>query len=323
MNQFTATDVVDAYARIANLIYQTPLEEALYLGDGSRKYYFKLECQQRKVKAFKLRGALNKMATLTDEEKSKGVATISSGNHGAAVSYGASLMNIEKAVIVVPENCPQSKVDKIRRYGGQVVKLGQNYDEAHHLGLQYIENQQMTYVDSYDKDPLVYAGQGTVALEILKQNREIDTIVAPVGGGSLITGTAVIAKSINPDIRIIGVQTEACPAMIRSIEDKCCYREYPMLEESVCDCLVGGVGELAYAMLPQHLSGMISVSEESIRRAAKYMMTREKIIVEGGSATVAAAVMEHPEEVGGKNVALIMSGGNIDEDLMIKLLCEA
>ena len=323
MNQFTASDVVDAYARIASLVYQTPLEESVYLGDDNRKYYFKLECQQKKVKAFKLRGALNKMATLTEEEKRKGVATISSGNHGAAVSYGASLMNIEKAVIVVPENCPQSKVDKIKKYGGQVVKLGQNYDEAQHLGLQYIKDQEMTYVDSYDKDPLVYAGQGTTGLEILKQNPKIDTIVAPVGGGSLITGTAVIAKSINPDIRIIGVQTEACPAMIRSIEDHSCYGEYPILKESICDCLVGGVGELAYAMLPQYLSGMISVSEESIRRAAKHMMTKEKIIVEGGSATVAAAVMEHSEEVGGKNVALIMSGGNIDEDLMISLLCEA
>lgn len=323
MKQFTAQDVSKAYENIKDLIYQTPLEEALYLGDSTRRYFLKLECQQKKVKAFKLRGALNRMLQLTPEERQRGVATISSGNHGASVSYGASLLGIKNAIIIVPENCPQPKVDKIAKFGGEVIKLGKNYDEAHLLGLTYIADKKMVYIDSYDKDPFVYAGQGTVGLEILKQNPNIDTIVAPIGGGSLITGVSVAAKQINPDIRIIGVQTEACPAMIRSIEDKKCYDAYPITGDTVCDSLVGGVGELAYAMLPANLTDIISVKESSIRRAVKYLIQKEKIVAEGGSATVAAAAMDYPEKIGGKNVALIVSGGNIDEDLMMQILNEA
>lgn len=204
MNQFTAQDVFNAYENIKELVYQTPLEESLYLSDNSRRYFLKLECQQKKVKAFKLRGALNRMLQLTAEERTRGVATISSGNHGAAVSYGASLLGIQNTIIIVPEICPQPKVDKIKKFGGTVIKLGKNYDEAHHLGLRYIEDKKMVYIDSYDKDPFVYAGQGTVGLEILKQNPDIDTIVLPIGGGSLSTGVAVAAKQINPSIRIIG-----------------------------------------------------------------------------------------------------------------------
>ncbi len=323
MNLFVAQDISNAYENIKDFVYQTPLEEALYLGDDTRRYFLKLECQQKKVKAFKLRGALNRMLQLTAEERSRGVATISSGNHGAAVSYGTSLLGIKNAIIIVPENCPQPKVDKIAKFGETVIKLGSNYDEAHLLGLRYIEDKKMVYIDSYDKDPFVYAGQGTVGLEILKQNPDIDTIVTPIGGGSLITGVSVAAKQINPDIRIIGVQTDACPAMVRSIEDKKCYDTYPITGDTICDCLVGGVGELAYAMLPAYLTDIISVKESSIRRAVKHLIKKEKIVAEGGSATVAAAVMDYPERIGGKNVALIISGGNIDGYLMVQILNEA
>lgn len=316
---FSAQEVLDAYERIKPYIYRTPLEESLYLGKDGRRYFFKLECAQT-VKSFKLRGALSKMTTLTEEERRRGVATISSGNHGASVSYAAQLLGIENAVVIVPETTPKAKVDKIRFYGAQAMLLGQNYDEAHRLGMAYIEEHGMTYIDAYYDDPKIYGGQGTIALEILEQNPQIDTIVVPIGGGGLSTGIAVYAKSVRPDIRIVGVQTEACPAMIRAFSDDVFYEEYPVTGDTVCDALVGGVGKLAFEILRDYIDDIIEVKEATIRKAVKYMIKEEKYIVEGASAATVAAVMDNRDRVGGQNVALVMSGGNIDGDLMVQLL---
>ena len=316
---FSAQEVLDAYERIKPYIYITPLEESLYLGKDGRRYFFKLECAQT-VKSFKLRGALSKMTTLTEEERRRGVATISSGNHGASVSYAAQLLGIENAVVIVPETTPKAKVDKIRFYGAQAMLLGQNYDEAHRLGMAYIEEHGMTYIDAYYDDPKIYGGQGTIALEILEQNPQIDTIVVPIGGGGLSTGIAVYAKSVRPDIRVVGVQTEVCPAMIRAFADDVFYEEYPVTGDTVCDALVGGVGKLAFEILRDYIDDIIEVKEASIRKAVKYMIKEEKYIVEGASAATVAAVMDNRDRVGGQNVALVMSGGNIDGDLMVQLL---
>lgn len=316
-----AGEVRDAYERIRPYVYKTPLEESLYLGNEERKYYFKLESTQT-VKSFKIRGALNKMMTLTEEQREKGVATISSGNHGASVSYAAHLLGIKKAVVIVPETTPKAKVDKIRYYGSDVLLMGKNYDEAHALGMDFIEKNGMTYIDAYYDDPKIYGGQGTIGLEILEQNPDIDTIVVPIGGGGLITGIATAAKSVKPDVRIIGVQTEACPAMVRALEDHVFYEEYPVTGDTICDALVGGVGKLSYELLGDLADDLVQVSEASIRKAVKYMIKEEKFIVEGASATTVAAVMDYRERIGGKRIALVMSGGNIDGDLMVKLLNE-
>lgn len=318
---FTAKEVYEAYDRIRDYVYKTPLEESLYLAKDGRRYFFKLECAQT-VKSFKIRGALSKMTTLTEEEKQRGVATISSGNHGASVSYAARLLGIEKAVVIVPETTPKAKIDKIEFYGAKAMLMGRNYDEAHALGMEYIGKHGMTYIDAYYDDYKIYGGQGTIALEILEQNPEIDTIVVPIGGGGLITGIAAAAKSINPDIRIIGVQTEACPAMIKSYEDNVFYDEYPVTGDTVCDSLVGGVGALSYEILKDYITDIIEVKESTIRKAVKHMIKEEKFIAEGGSCTTLAAVMDYPERVGGKNVALVISGGNIDGELMMEILNE-
>lgn len=318
---FTAQEVYEARERIKDYVYKTPLEESLYLGDGNRKYFFKLENLQT-VKSFKIRGALSKMTTLSDEEKARGVATISSGNHGASVSYAAKLLGIENAKVIVPETTPKSKVDKIKFYGADVLLMGKNYDEAHALGMKFIEENQMTYIDAYYDDYKIYGGQGTIGLEILEQNPEIDTIVVPIGGGGLSTGIAVAAKSIKPEIKIIGVQTEACPAMIKSYEDGVFYDEYPVTGDTLCDSLVGGVGALAYEMQKDLIDEFIEVKESTIRKALKFVIGDEKYIVEGGSATTVAAVLDYPEIVGGNNIALVMSGGNIDKGVMAEVLSE-
>lgn len=318
---FNFEEVKQAYERIRPYVRKTPLEESFYLNDDGRRYFFKLETMQR-AKSFKIRGAMNKMLTLTEKEKQKGVATISSGNHGSSVSYAASLLGIENAKVIVPETTPKSKVDKIRYFGADVMLMGSNYDEAHILGMKFIEEKGMTYIDAYYDDPKIYGGQGTIAIEILEQNPDIDTIVVPIGGGGLITGIAVAAKALKPGIRIIGVQTEACPAMIKAIEDKVFYEEYPVTGDTVCDSLVGGVGKLSYELLPKYADDIIEVHEETIRKAVRFMIMNEKIIAEGGSCTTVAAVMDFRERVGGKNIALVISGGNIDGDLMVKILNE-
>lgn len=315
---FNYEEVKRAYERISPYIRKTPLEESFYLGDEERKYYFKLESFQR-AKSFKIRGALNKMMTLTEEEREKGVATISSGNHGSSVSYAASLLGIANAKVIVPETTPQSKVDKVKYFGADVMLMGKNYDEAHALGMKYIEENGMTYIDAYYDDPKIYGGQGTIAIEILEQNPDIDTIVVPIGGGGLITGISVAAKAIKPSIRIVGVQTEACPAMIKAYEDGIFYEEYPC-EESLCDSLIGGIGALSYAMAKDYVDDFIAVSEETIAKAVSFMARDEKYIVEAGSCTTVAAVMDFRERIGGKNIALVLSGGNIDGDVLHRLM---
>lgn len=315
---FDYNEVKAAYERISPYVRKTPLEQSFYLGDGQRNYFFKLESFQR-AKSFKIRGALNKMLTLTPEEIQRGVATISSGNHGSSVSYAASLLGIKNTKVIVPETTPQSKIDKIQYFGADVLLMGKGYDEAHALGMEYIRQHGMTYIDAYYDDPYIYGGQGTIGIEILEQNPDIDTIVVPIGGGGLITGIAVAAKAIKPGIRVVGVQTEKCPAMIKSYEDGVFYEEYPC-EDSICDALIGGVGALSYQMVKDYVDDLIAVSEDTIGKAVSFMAREEKFIVETGSCTTVAAVMDFCERIGGKNIALVLSGGNIDGKMLLSLM---
>lgn len=318
---FAYEEIKAAYDRIKPYIRKTPLEASMHLSTEERKYSFKLEPFQT-VKSFKIRGAMSKMTTLTEDERTRGVATISSGNHGASVSYAAKVLGIEKAQIIVPETTPQAKVDKIRYYGGEALLMGKNYDEAHALGMEHIKNNGMTFIDAYYDDPKIYAGQGTIGIEILEQDPDVDTIVVPIGGGGLITGIATAAKAIKPDVRIIGVQTEACPAMIKAFEDKVFYEEYPVSGDTVCDALVGGIGKLSYEILEPMLEDIIEVREDTIKKAIVHMALNEKFIVEGAGAAALAAVMDEPERVGGNNIAMVVSGGNIDSELFCRLIAE-
>lgn len=316
---FDFNEVKAAYERIRPYVRKTLLEESFYLGDGKRRYFFKLESLQR-AKSFKIRGALNKMLTLTAEEAAQGVATVSSGNHGSSVSYAASLLGIQNAKVIVPEGTPQSKIDRIRYFGAEVLQMGKSYDEAHRLGLDYIRRHGLTYIDAYYDDPKIYGGQGTIGIEILEQNPDIDTIVVPIGGGGLITGIAVAAKALKPDIRIVGVQTEKCPAMIKSYEDGVFYEEYPCEGDSICDALLGGVGALSYQMVKDCVDDLVAVSEDTVGRAVSFMAREEKFVVEAGSCTTVAAVIDYRERIGGRQIALVLSGGNIDGQMLASLL---
>jgi threonine dehydratase len=318
---FTADDVRAARERIAGHVRMTPLEESIYLSDDDHKYFFKLESQQL-GKSFKIRGALNTISQLSQFEMECGVGTVSTGNHGVAVAMAARALGIRDCAVVVPLGTPHAKTDRIRYFGARSMMLGSDYDEALTLGINYIDRAGMFYVDPFEHDPRVYCGQGTIGLEIMDQCPDVDTIVVPVGGGGLITGIAVAAKSVKPDVRIVGVQTAACPAMVDALRDHVCYSRYPTKGDTVCEAIVGGIGEISFDMLPDLVDEMIVVSEKSIRSAFKFMIESEQLSVEAGSAMVVAAVREYPEVVGGERVALVISGGNLDRNILVDALAE-
>lgn len=316
---FTGEDVRDAYERIKDRVRRTPLDDSLYLSDDDHRYRFKLESQQL-GRSFKIRGAFNTLMQLGPEQIRRGVGTVSTGNHAIAVAYAARELGIENCVVIVPYGTARSKLDRMRLYGARVMTMGGTYDEALTLGLNYIDRNELFYVDPGQYDPRVYAGQGTIGYEIALLHPKIDTIVAPVGSGALITGIAVGARAINPNIRIVGVQTAACPSLYQSLADHVCYTTYPITGETICDAVVGGAGRIAYEMAPGLIDQWVVVDEADIRSALRFMVEQEQTVVEGGSAMVVAAVREFPEEVGGNNVALVITGGNVNGRVLASVL---
>ncbi len=313
----TYESVLAANRRIERGIFKTPLEHSMYLSNDKIEVYLKLEAQQ-KLKSFKIRGALSKMTNLTEEEKRRGVITVSSGNHGGGVSYASSIMKDVKATVVVPESTPESKVEKIRYYGATVIQKGENYDAANAYAKGLIEKEGLTYIDACSDEDVI-SGQGTMGLEILASNPDIDTILVPIGGGGMITGISIAAKAIRPDIKIIGVQTEACPAMVAAMKDEMFYEEYPT-DPSICDALVGGVGRIPYEMSKGAIDEIIIVSEKAIKEATKHLLIKEKVVSEPSGAVGVAALMEGADKIKGREIAVVISGGNLDEKLMKKLL---
>lgn len=198
--------------------------------------------------------------------------------------------------------------------------MGKNYDEAHRIALEEMKKNDMTYIDSCSDVQLI-AGQGTVGLEIMEQNPDIDIILVPIGGGGLITGVSIAAKHMKPDVKIVGVQTAACPAMVKSLEDKVLYEEFPS-EDSICDALIGGVTEIPFKIANQCIDDIIIVSEETIKKATKFLLTEEKVVSEPSGAVGVAALLEKPEYFEGKNIAIVVTGGNLDKALMEKILLD-
>lgn len=313
------SDITSAYERIKGYIYNTPLERSDHLSNGDTQIYLKLEAQQ-KLKSFKIRGALSKLTSLTEQEKAAGVIAVSSGNHGAGVSYAAYVLGGLRARIFVPETIPGSKLEKIKQYGAEAVQIGRNYDEAHRAALDALKTDQSTFVDPCS-DRYTISGQGSIGIEVLEKIPELDMIVVPIGGGGLITGISIAAKHIKPSIQIVGVQTAACPAMVHALRDQVCYEEY-LSAPSLCDALIGGVGRIPYEMAPGCIDDIIEVSEESIRSAIIKLLTQDKVVAEPAGAVPVAAVLENPSYFKGKKTALVISGGNLDSGLLKELIRE-
>lgn len=312
----TYEDIIEANKRIRDYIYHTPLEQSIHLSQG-KEVYLKLENQQR-LKCAKIRGALSKLTSLSPEEKSKGIVAISSGNHGLAVSYACKILGLEAPTIYVPETTPRSKVEKIEFYGGRVEKLGKNYDEAHEMGMKKVKEGSRVFIDPCS-DEIVIAGQGSIAIEMLEERPDLDIILVPIGGGGIITGISILAKAIKKDIRIIGVQTKACPAMVAALRDNIYYESYPT-EESICDALVGGVGYIPYKMGRSTIDDIIVVEEEYIRLALGHMVKKEKTIAEPAGVVGVAALLKDGDLFKNKKIGLVVTGGNIDEELLVELI---
>lgn len=313
MRQFTYEDIFRAEERIRPYLQDTPLEKSIYLSTDSQNVFLKLECHQP-IRSFKIRGALNKILSLSEQEKRAGVAAVSSGNHGIAVAYVTRLLGMKSATVIVPKNTPDSKVEKIRYYGGNVLLMGDCFDEAAALGTAYIRENGFCFIDGWDEDEAVYAGQGTVGLEIMKQNPQIDTILVPIGGGGLCTGAAVAAKRLNPKVKVIGLYSEMCRAWTDSIRDRRVYHEYPS-GESICEAMVGGIGYLSYAMR-EWVDDALEVREETIRQAMLHAVMKEKIVAEAAGAVPIAAMLQYGEKIPGRNVALVITGGNADNRIL-------
>lgn len=305
-------DFKATFNNIFNLIDDTDLIKSSIFSSQNQNVYYKLESEHELVKSFKIRGAINVLMKLKDSEISKRLATISSGNNGIALTYASKLLGHSSPFIIVPKTVSLSKIELIEYLGGTVIKLGGNYDEAHNLGSSYINEHNLIDVDPEYSDMRIIEGQGTILLSILKQKQDIDTVIVPIGGGQLIAGIALAIKEFAPHIRLVGVQTKACPAMVKSLEDNICYNFFSS-DKSICKALVGGVSKYGFEICKKYLDDIVVVTEKEILDSFRCMYFYDNIIIEPSSATVGAALKYHRDKFIGKNIVAVLTGSNIDK----------
>ena len=314
----TLKDIEQAKDRLQNVIQKTPLAYAPVLSKLlDSNIYLKKENLQI-TGSFKIRGAFNKLATLTKEEKSCGVVAASAGNHAQGIAYSANYFNI-KATIVMPEATPLTKVSGVRSHGAEVILHGASYDEAYEYALTYAKDNNSTFVHPYADDKVI-AGQGTLALEILEQLDSIDIILIPIGGGGLITGMATVIKELKPNVKIVGVVASGANAMKQSFESN----EIKTVKKvkTIADGIaVKNVMPKMYDYVKDAVDQIVEVSDNEVANAILTLMEKQKIIVEGAGATPLAAILHNKIDVKGKNVVLPLSGGNIDVS-MLSLIIE-
>jgi threonine dehydratase len=314
----TLEDVKAALARVRDRIYLSPCarSETLSRLTGTNAW-LKLENLQM-TGAYKERGALNKLLTMDAAERDRGLITASAGNHAQAVAYHAGRLGL-KSTIVMPEGTPIVKVQNTRAHGARVVLQGANYDEACSEARRLEQTEGLAFVHPFD-DPAVIAGQGTIALEILEQEPQTDAILVPIGGGGLVSGVAVAAKAIRPGIRVIGVETELLPCMLQAVE-----AGRPVTLEpanTIADGIaVKRAGDLTLEHVQKYVDEIVTVSEEEISSAILYLLEKEKTVVEGAGAVGIAALMQRKVQgLDGKRVVTIISGGNIDVNLVARII---
>lgn len=306
--------IYKAKERIKGVTVNTPFSFAPMLSEISGcEVYLKKENLQV-TGAFKLRGAYNKIASLSDEQRACGVIAASAGNHAQGVAMSALKFGI-KAVIVMPDATPLTKVNGVKHFGAEVILAGTNYDEAYAFAREYGEKNSLTFVHPFE-DEEVMAGQGTVALEILEKCQNLDAIIIPVGGGGLISGMAKAIKSINPDIEVIGVSAVGAPAMKNSFQAKTPIDSTNV--RTIADGIaVRDTSPITLEYILENVDSFISVDDEEIASAILYLLESQKLVVEGAGATGVAAVLHGKlERFKGKKIATVLSGGNVDVTLL-------
>lgn len=314
----TLDDIRAAAARLAGRVRLTPCSPSAWLSERTgAKLYLKLENLQH-TGSFKERGAANVLSLLSAEERACGVVTASAGNHGQAVALHASRLAIE-ATVVMPETTPLIKIESTRHFGAHVELFGKSYDEAGERALELARERGLTFVHPFD-DTRVMAGQGTIGLELLEQQPDLDAVIVPVGGGGLLAGVACAIKQLAPHIRVYGVESRAFPGMQQALAASLPPSSMRPGKTIADGIAVRQVGALTVPVVKRYSDGIVLVDEEEIAEAILLLLEREKTVTEGAGAVALAAALHHYIPLEGQRVALILSGGNIDVSLMARIL---
>lgn len=306
----TLEDVKKAHEVIKPYAHTTPVLSNLHVNERVHaSVFFKCENFQ-KVGAFKFRGACNAVLTLSDEEAKKGVATHSSGNHAQALALAAKIRGIP-AYVVMPENAPKVKVEAVQNYGAEITFCESNLESRESTLLEVVRKTGAAIIHPYN-DARIVAGQGTAAVELLEAHPDLDLILTPVGGGGLLSGTALAAKSIKPGIQVIGTEPEQADDAYRSFKAGKLIPAYST--NTIADGLRTSLGELPFSIIQAKVDDIVTVSEESIIEAMRYIWERMNIIIEPSCAVPVAAIFDGKIDLKGKKAGIIITGGNVDLD---------
>jgi len=317
---FGLKDILVARQNIAHLVRRTPLQPSFVLSErvGS-DVWLKLENLQL-TGAFKVRGAVNRIASLSAEERARGVVAASSGNFASGVAYAARALGGVPVTLFMPVNTPAAKVDKLREFDVEIFLSGDQYDDTYDASRAYQREHELAYAHTYD-DLSVIAGQGTVGLEIMEELPDAEAILVPIGGGGLIAGVSVAAKAMNPEIKIIGVQVEASPSAYLSLKEGRCYERYDH-DPTICEGLAGGFGIVPFEIAKDLIDEVVLVNEAETREAILALLEAEQLVVEGSGAVGVAALLFDKVDLKGQKVVCVISGGNIDMGLLAEILAQ-
>lgn len=310
-------DIEAAAVRLQHVVRRTPLLESHVLSQISGgKVWLKAEMLQR-TGSFKLRGATNLIAVLAEQGREGGVIAASAGNHAQGVAVAAKAVG-RPCTIVMPESAAIAKVEATRSYGAEVILHGEDFGQAQAEARRLATERGLIFIPAYD-DPLIVAGQGTVGLEIMEDLPDVDLVLVPVGGGGLAAGVAIAVKSHRPQVAVIGVQAEAAPGAIASLRAG---RPKPVKPgPTIADGIaVPAPGQVTLPLLQRYLDDIVAVEEEAISRAIVLLLERAKLVVEGAGAVGAAALLAGKIDARGKTVCLILSGGNVDINLLARIV---
>ena len=308
-NVYRANYVLRDVVRKTDVIYAPKLKPGVEL-------YLKTENLQI-TGSFKVRGAYYKMSRLTDEEKVKGVVACSAGNHAQGVALAANKNGI-KSIICLPDGAPISKIEATKSYGAEVCLVNGVYDDAYNKALSLRDEEGYTFIHPFNDEDVI-AGQGTIALELIEQLSDVDAVIVPIGGGGLISGIAFTLKSVNPSIKVYGVQAAGAPSMYNSVKDK------KIEELSGVSTIADGIavkrpGDLTYEICSKYVDEIVTVTDDEIAAAILALMERHKLVTEGAGAAAVAAVMFGKLDLQGKKVVSVLSGGNIDVTILSRVI---
>jgi threonine dehydratase len=311
----TLRDIEAAAGVLAGAVRQTSFDRSRTLSDiVGASIWLKFENLQFTA-TFKERGALNRLSALSADERRRGVIAVSAGNHAQGVAYHAARLSIP-ATIFVPLGTPTVKIENTRRHGAQVIEGGATLEEATLLAADHGRERQLTFIHPYD-DPLIIAGQGTIALEMLASVPDLDVLLVPIGGGGLISGIAVAAKTLKPGIEVIGVQAALYPSMYNLIKG----HQLPIRGDTLAEGIaVKAPGRITSEIIGALVDDIVLVTEQQIEQALSLLITIEKTVTEGAGAAGLAAVLANEARFKGRTIGLVLSGGNIDTRLLSGVL---